>query len=325
MKKLIILAAAVTLVMTSCTKSLSPGEVKVNIIGIVKNSDTQLPIKDVEVKWATGKSFSKTTSDKNGLYAITGIPAGGNYTIIFSKTGFKTLLNTCNAKTSITVIGSEDYNEVVDNDISLDTLSGTFNFTLYKQASNSATPIAAASFPYKIYLDNPYDAVITGTTDVNGYITQSGLPKYGTFTLVVSQTEGANLYETRTQINGTTSSANNIILYPTVSIVDLGLVSSNLLNADGTIVSFFTAPGPINFTFTTGLDTASATHSVIINPSFAGGQIISFSNSDKTLTITPNTLTTFKKNITYTLSIFVTAKNSPNNTYGTKLFTFKTN
>ena len=325
MKKLIILTAAVTLVMTSCTKSLSPGEVKVNIIGIVNNSDTHLPIKDVEVKWATGKSFSKTTTDKNGLYAITGVPAGGNYTIIFSKTGYKTLMNTCNAKTSITVIGSENYNEVVDNDITLDTLSGTFSFTLYKQAPNSSTPIAAASFPYSISLDNPYDALITGTTDVNGYITQSGLPKYGTFTLVVSQTDGANLYETRTIINGTTSSANNLILYPTVTIVDLGLVSSNLLNVDGSIVSFFTAPAPINFTFTTGLDTTSASRSIIINPSFIGGQIISFSNNDKTITITPNTLTAFKKNTTYTLSIFVTAKNSTSNTYGTKLFTFKTN
>jgi hypothetical protein len=322
MKKLIILAAAVIIIMTGCTKSLSPGNVNVNIVGIVKNSDTQLPIKDVEVKWATGKSFSKTTTDKNGLYAITGVPAGGNYTIIFSKTAFKTLMNTCNAKISITDIGSDNYNEVVDNNIILDSLSGTFTFTLYKQAPNSATPVVASSFPYKIYLDNPYDALITGTTDVNGYITQSGLPKYGSFTLVVSQTDGANLYETRTTIGGTTSSANSLTLNPTVSIVDLGLVSCpNLLDKDGKILNSVSTSLPMVFIFTTALDTTATAYFTGAN-SIVGGLYANVSNS--ILTVGSKTGLSLKSKTNYILNISVRSKSNTSDTYS-KAFNFTTN
>jgi len=322
MKKLIILAAAVILVMTSCTKSLSPGNVNVNIVGIVKNSDNQLPIKDVEVKWATGKSFSKTTTDKNGLYAITGIPAGGNYTIIFSKIGFKTIMSTCNAKISITDIGSDNYNEVVDNNIILDSLSGTFTFTLYKQAPNSATPVVASSFPYKIYLDNPYDALITGTTDVNGYITQSGLPKYGSFTLVVSQTDGTNLYETRTTIGGTTSSANSLTLNPTVSIVDLGLVSCpNLLDKDGKILNSVSTSLPMVFIFTTALDTTATAYFTGVN-SIVGGLYANVSNS--ILTVGSKTGLSLKSKTNYILNISVRSKSNTSDTYS-KAFNFTTN
>ncbi len=323
MKNLIYFIFGVVLIISGCTKTVSPGGVSVNIIGIVTNSDNGLPVKGVEVRWGTGKNFSNTLTDKNGMYAITGVPAGQNYTIVFSKTGFATLMNTCVAKVSLTEIGSENYTEVIDNNVTVDSLSGTITLTLFKQLSNGTSSIAAANFSYSIYLNNPYDAPITGTSDANGYITVTGLPKYSPFTLVISQVDDGYTYNYRTAINLNSNPINNLTISPIVSLVYLGLVSSNLLDKDGKILGAFTAPQAIVFNFTSALDTASASYSVSISPSFASGLIVSFQNNNQTLTIDPNTMTDFKKSKTYTLFISVTAISNPAYTY-IKTFTFTT-
>ncbi len=268
MKNLLLLFAIALITLTSCKKDdkITP---KLTIEGFITDYETDLVLSGVAVEVITGERVVSSISDENGGFKLEGLNPG-TYSIKFSKDGFLTSVRTYEYLPEVI---TENYS--LHSKVSLVPLNDELNINVFKKVGDGQR-IAATNQPYEINLGG--GVIISGTTDENGFLHETGVPFEGfMFQIKFDFNESGINYKTTdiisTRVSSLTVNGNRI--------GDLGLISSNILDSKGWAVDDFPIDGSIEFNFTQPIDVEKA------DIYFYTSHTLAWSNGNKTLTITP--------------------------------------
>lgn len=310
MRKLLYAIFAFSFFFYSCEEENN--SFKVIIEGFVMDAETSEKLNDVSVELFTKSKSHITTTDENGYYNL-GEFNVGDYNIVYSKDGYLNESNSLNLSSEIIVTGV-DYLIVNSDLIYLTPLNETAEFTVYRKYLNGEE-IAASNFPYTVYL-GAFNDPIEGTTSANGIISLSNVP--AEISLSIDHEQNSIRYKTYTTVD--TKNDNKIVVYGYNPEADLGVVSTNVLDADGQAIENFTISDNITILFTIPVDIDNANFDVLEDGWSSIGFTYEWTNNNMTLTIDPDA--SLLSNYYYSLEIDV--QNENNTQSFSKVYNFTT-
>lgn len=297
MRKLLFALLAIAIVFYSCEDEES--SFKVVIEGIVMDAETYAGLSEVSVELFTNNKNHVTTTDKNGYYNL-GSYNIGDYNIVFSKEGYLNETLSLNLNSEIIATGI-DYKLVNSDLVYLTPLNETAEFTVYRKYLNGEE-IAAANFPYTIYL-GPFNDPITGTTSENGIISLSGVP--AVIQLSIDHEQNGIQYKINTTID--CREDNKVTIYGYNPEADLGIASTNILDINGQPVENFVIDDNITILFTVPVDIDKADFNVLEDGWYSVDFTYEWTNSNMSLIIDPTD--NLLSNYYYSLEIDVKSYN----------------
>jgi hypothetical protein len=249
MKRFILIPVLFFLALCSCNKITSSSSIYIE--GTIVNGTTFEVLDSAIVEIYTNNKIYSATSDENGYFYL-GKFAIGDYTLIISKDGYSTELMQIDVSQELILFDSK-IDVVKSYIISLYELSDGVDLTLLRRVPGGVT-VAAAGFPYMI-ATGIFEPVIEGITDESGRITTENIPS--SFYLIVDHEYNGNEYVYNRRLN--TSYDRYAILTPSDNQPSfLGLVSANVLDADGIPLEDFPVNSSIELRFSQAVDTVNS-------------------------------------------------------------------
>ncbi|HAF30925.1 MAG TPA: hypothetical protein DCG75_17950 [Bacteroidales bacterium] len=310
MRKLLYAFFVLSFLFYSCEEETN--SFKVVIEGIVMDAETSERLNDVTVELYTKSKSHITTTNENGYYNL-GEFNVGDYNIVYSKEGYLNDSKSLNLSSEIIVTGV-GY-EIVNSDlIYLTPLNEKAEFTVYRKYLDGEE-IAAANFPYTVYLGSFNDPIV-GTTSANGIISLDNVPSE--ISLSIDHEQNGIQYKTYTTID--TKDDNKVVVYGYNPEADLGVVSTNVLDTDGQPIEDFAVTDNITILFTIPVDIDNANFDLLEDGWMSVDFTYQWLNNNMTLTIDP--VDPLLSNYYYSLEIDV--KNENNTQTFSKVYNFTT-
>ena len=298
MRKLLYAIFAFSFLFYSCEEESN--SFNVIIEGFVMDAETSEKLNDVSVELFTNSKSHVTTTDENGYYNL-GEFNVGDYNIVYSKDGYLNESNSLNLSSEIIVTGV-DYLIVNSDLIYLTPLNETAEFTVYRKYLDGKE-IAASNFPYTVYF-GAFNDPIDGTTSENGIISLSDVPSE--ITLSIDYEHNGIRYKTYTTIN--TRNDDKVIVYGYNPEANLGVVSTNVLDADGQSIEDFSINDNITIQFTIPVDIDDANFDVLEDGWMSVDFTYQWTNNNMSLEINP--VDPLLSNYYYSLEINVKNENT---------------
>ena len=280
MRKIFLLMILIVFAISACKKDETE-ELKVLIEGIVTDSKTGQPMDNVKIELQTDDKMLVDSTDVNGYFKI-GKLNPGEYVLIFSKNGY--LAKSRNVSTECCVVMTGAVEQTINISETLSPLSEALVITVYKRYLDNKM-MAAANFPYTIYLGSFNDPV-TGTTDENGLLSETGLP-YNTYFII-----GINFED-----NGIVYKNQYDIYLPYINdyiIIDgyyaegnFGVASTNVLDELGASIDDFNIHDSIVISLTQPADTVFSSIILYREGMFEVNTELTWTRSNMTATIDP--------------------------------------
>jgi hypothetical protein len=280
MRKLLLLLILIIFAFTACKKD-EVEELKILLEGIVTDFKTGQPLDNVKIKVQTDDKMLIDSTDENGYFKI-GKLNPGEYLLVFTKQGYLAKFSSISSECCIVMTGAVE--QTLNVSVTLAPLSEELIVTLYKRYLANEM-MAAANFPYTIYLGSFNDPV-TGTTDENGLLSQTGLPYSTYFTIDINHEENGVLYKGRYDISVPYGNE-YMVVYGYYPEGDFGVASSNMTDQLGAPIDDFNIHDSIVVNFTQPADTTISAFAL-----YRGGWLITdatlgWTNSNMTATINP--------------------------------------
>ena len=276
------------------------------------DAETSGKIDEVTVELFTKNKNHTTTTDQNGYYNL-GEFNVGDYNIIYSKNGYLNESNSLNLSSEIIVTGV-GYQIINSDLIYLTPLNETAEFTVYRKYLDGEE-IAASNFPYTVYL-GAFNDPIEGTTNENGVISLDNVPSE--ITLSIDYEHNGVRYKTYSTID--TRNDDKVLIYGYNPEANLGVVITNVLDADGQVFEDFPVNDNITILFTIPVDIDNANFDVLEDGWMSVDFTYQWTNNNMTLIIDP--VDPLLSNYYYSLEIDV--KNENNTQSFSKVYNFTT-
>ncbi len=277
MRKLFYVLVVLSFLFSSCDDEADT--LKVVIEGFVMDAETSGAIDDVKVELFTKDKNHSTTTNQNGYYNL-GEFNVGDYNIVYSKEGYLNESNSLNLASEIIVTGI-GYQIINSDLIYLTPLNETAEFTVYRRYLDGEE-IAASNYPYTVYL-GAFNDPIEGTTDANGIISLSNVP--AEISLSIDHEQNGIRYKTYTTVD--TKNDNKVIVYGYNPEADLGVASTNVLDADGQAIENFTVSDNITILFTIPVDIDNANFDILEDGWMSVDCTYEWTNNNMSLVIDP--------------------------------------
>jgi hypothetical protein len=292
MKRILLIFQILLFSLLACNKDDSA--IHVIIEGVILNAETTQPVVDAKIEIITNNSTSTTMSDEVGYFNL-GKYTIGDYMIIISKEGYATQAQQIQASDNISGGGQNGYDIVKSVVCNLVPATNEAELTVYRKFEDGAV-LAAGNFPFVIST-GAINAAIEGTTDENGRISLNNVPQV--FAISIDHVFNGIRYKINTEID--IRNDNYIIVYGYNVEANLGLVSTNILDDDGSPVQDFPIDGTISLQFTMPVDTNQSEIDLLEDAWYAINYTSKWSNNNMQLNITP--ATQLKNNTLYGVSL----------------------
>lgn len=277
MRKLLYVLVVLSFLFSSCDEEADT--LKVIIEGFVMDAETSGAIDNVKVELFTKDKNHSTTTNQNGYYNL-GEFNVGDYNIVYSKDGYLNESNSLNLSSEIIVTGV--VYQIINSDlIYLTPLNETAEFTVYRKYLDGEE-IAASNFPYTVYL-GAFNDPIEGTTDANGIISLSNVP--AEISLSIDHEQNSIRYKTYATID--TKNDNKVVIHGYNPEADLGVASTNVLDADGRSIENFAVSDSIVIQFTIPVDIDNANFDILEDGWMSVDFTYEWTNNNMSLVIDP--------------------------------------
>lgn len=296
MRRLLLIFALVAAVLLSCDK----GNVLI-IEGFVFNAKTNEALQGVKVtlKTSSEKETLSASTDGNGFFSLEEVLIG-DYILVLELDSFlerRVSVGLGNSTGNQYILSDGVSKQTITINSNLQPLTESADITVYKVFQGYQ--VVAAGVDYTIYFGQGIEPV-SGTTDSKGIMSLTSMPYGGSVNVIIEFASNGVTYEYDNNIGfpvGTNS--NSITIVGEIIESDLGIVSSNVLDARGEGVEDFDIGDDIEVVFTQNVDTANS------SVTFSTLAKIEWSNGTKKVTITPDDKLAYES--TYVVTINVTS------------------
>lgn len=280
MRKLALFVILIIFAFSACNKD-EIEELKFLLEGIVTDLKTGQPLDNVKIKVQTDDKMLVDSTDQNGYFKI-GKLNPGEYVLIFSKEGYLATTKRVYSECCVVMTGAVE--QTLNISETLSPLSEELVITIYKKYLNN-TRIAAANFPYTIYLGS-FNDPISGTTDENGLLSETGLPYSTYFTIDVNFEDNGITYKGSNDIY-LPYYEDYIIIYGYYAEGDFGIASTNILDELGEIISNFGIHENVVVNFTQPADTGNSSFFLYRDGWMSVNTDLEWTNGNMTANINP--------------------------------------